>query len=266
MGLASNMPLTLPSLRWVASPNYSSRGGARISKIIAHSCEGNSAGAESWFAQTRSQVSAHLILSEDGASCVQMVAFQNKAWACCNYNPTTISVEGGGYAAKGFDAPEWQSLANIFAYLLHKYNLPPTWAKGGVGDGFCSHHDLGDAGGRHFDPCEIGAPAWMNFCALVQNAYQQPMPASWGASDAATAVPSPPAGWTPSTTTRHDLIQGSLEWVQARLNALGFARPPLIVDGMSGPATERAVSAFQQAKGLFVDGDAGVNTIAALAA
>jgi N-acetyl-anhydromuramyl-L-alanine amidase AmpD len=263
--------MMLPPLRWLASPNYSSRGGARISKIIAHSCEGNSAGAVSWFAQPRSQVSAHLVLSEDGASCVQMVAYANKAWHVCALNPTTVGVEMGGFSAKGFDAPEWQAAANIVAFLLRKFNLPPTWAKGGVGDGFCSHHDLGVIGGGHQDPCEIGSPTWMNFASLVSSAYLQPMPAAWTPAGAPT-VPggwkplAPPAGWNPSATVRHDLAEGSLDWIQMHLNARGFAKPALIVDGLAGPSTERAVAAFQQAMGLYVDGEPGAKTIAALAA
>lgn len=260
------MTLILPPLRQIPSPNYSSRGGARISKIIAHDCEGSEDGSISWFSQSRSQVSAHLVLSADGARATQMVTFANKAWHVCNYNSTTIGVEMAGYAAKGFDAPEWQAAANIFAFLLHKFSLPPVWARGGVGDGFCSHHDLGVVGGGHSDPCEVGSQVWMNFVALVGAAYLQTMPTGWSAG-AATSAPAPtPAGFTPSATTRHDLNEGSLEWVQAKLNALGFASPPLKVDGLMGPSTERAVAAFQRAEALYIDGDPGAKTIAALEA
>ena len=51
--------------------------------------------------------------------------------------------------------------------------------------------------------------------------------------------------------------------VQAKLNALG-ANPPLNVDGQNGPKTIAAVKAFQNAKGLQVDGVVGAMTLAAL--
>jgi putative chitinase len=50
--------------------------------------------------------------------------------------------------------------------------------------------------------------------------------------------------------------------VQQRLSDLGF--DPNGIDGNFGPGTEQAVRAFQQAKGLSVDGKVGPNTLAAL--
>jgi putative chitinase len=52
-------------------------------------------------------------------------------------------------------------------------------------------------------------------------------------------------------------------WVQQSLNKLG-AEPPLIVDGSFGFATAAAVKAFQQTKGLDVDGKVGPQTVAAI--
>lgn len=51
--------------------------------------------------------------------------------------------------------------------------------------------------------------------------------------------------------------------VQARLNELG-QNPPLVVDGVYGPASRAAVMAFQRSKGLAVDGVVGPMTLAAL--
>src|SRR6266436_1530462 len=50
--------------------------------------------------------------------------------------------------------------------------------------------------------------------------------------------------------------------LQQRLQDLGF--DPNGVDGIFGPGTESAVKAFQQAKGLAVDGKVGPITRAAL--
>lgn len=256
--------LMLPPLRQVPSPNCSSRGGARVNLVVVHDCEGNYDGSVGWFAMARSRVSANVVLRADGMEATQCVPWPNKAWAQCDYNPQADSLELAGFAAKGFGEPEWMAAASIIAWRLHQRGLPPTWAKGGVGDGFCSHHDLGARGGSHTDPCDIGDQTWMTLVDLVQKAYAMPQPAAWAGDRTPVAPPALPANFAPSATIRHDLAQGSLEWVQMHLNALGFAKPVLTVDGMMGPNTERAVAAFQQAKGLYVDGDPGPDTIAAL--
>ena len=53
--------------------------------------------------------------------------------------------------------------------------------------------------------------------------------------------------------------------VQTKLNALGVAKPPLVVDGKWGPKSKAALMAFQKAKGgLVVDGIPGPMSLAAL--
>ncbi len=55
----------------------------------------------------------------------------------------------------------------------------------------------------------------------------------------------------------------STAWIQDALNRLG-ADPVLLVDGSYGPITEAAVRAFQQARGLTVDGLIGPQTLGVL--
>ncbi|MEP9372600.1 peptidoglycan-binding protein [Mesorhizobium sp. KR1-2] len=52
--------------------------------------------------------------------------------------------------------------------------------------------------------------------------------------------------------------------LQSSLNEIGIPSPRLMVDGDFGPATERAVRAFQKDFGLVVDGIAGPQTCTAL--
>ena len=56
---------------------------------------------------------------------------------------------------------------------------------------------------------------------------------------------------------------GSMSWLQDSLNTLG-AEPPLDVDGEYGPATNKAVSQYQKAHGLEVDGWAGPETVSSI--
>lgn len=55
-----------------------------------------------------------------------------------------------------------------------------------------------------------------------------------------------------------------LAWVQDALNRLSPHLPALAVDGLNGPVTKNAVSAFQRKHGLIVDGVAGDKTTAVL--
>jgi|GEM_PF-6081676 len=193
--------LTLPPLKHVPSPNFSSRNGRKVDLIVLHDCEGSYAGSINWFAQKTSQVSAHLVLREDGGEVTQMVDFANKAWHAVDFNSRSIGVEMAGFAAKGFEAREWQEAADIVAFLLHKYGLPCRWAEHGQGAGFCSHFDLGKAGGGHRDPTTDSA-VWTHFCGLVAASYALTAPTNW--PSIAASAPVAPAGFVPTPTTRRD--------------------------------------------------------------
>lgn len=256
--------LTLPPLKWVQSPNYSSRNGQKVQLICTHSCEGSYQGSINWFSQAKSQVSAHYVLKEDGSEVTQMVRTANKAWACCSFNPVSESIEMAGYEDKGFSDAALDALANIVAYRLHANGLPNRFAEKGVGQGFCRHLDLGAAGGGHVDWTQ-DEKVWSLFRIRVGAAYAQTIPDSWPIAGHPLPPETPP-GFVPSNGGRSDEQEGSIAWCQARLNALLGVRPPLVVDGIEGPSTEHAVALFQQTHGLYIDGVIGPKTIAALAA
>lgn len=256
--------LNLPPLKFIQSPNYSSRNGAKVRLVIIHDCEGSYSGSIAWFAQSRSQVSAHLVLREDGGEATQMVRFANKAWHACAFNTVSEGIEMAGFAAKGFSSPLWDAAAAIVAYRLKTNGLPLRWAEKGIGAGFCSHWDLGAEGGGHRDPT-IDPNVWQSFAARVGKAYAQDMPGSWPIAGH-PMPPDMPSGFTPSSGGRSDEPVGSIAWCQMRLNALHTTAIPLDVDGLDGSATEHAVALFQQTHGLHIDGIAGPVTIKALAA
>jgi hypothetical protein len=256
------MPIALPPIKWTSSPNFSSRGGQKVRLIVAHDCEGSYAGSIAWFAMAKSRVSAHLVLKEDGSEATQMVAWGNKAWHACNFNSFSEGIEAAGFEAKGFDAAEWDALAALVAWRLHANGLPCQEA-GPANDwtGFTEHANLGAAGGGHHDITE-DPNVWAAFVARVRVAYAKGFPdapARTGAS-----VPVAPQDFKPRGTQRCDEPVGSLAWAQTRLNALGFARPPLSVDGIDGKLTENAIVHFQAVHGLYQDGILGPVTIAAL--
>jgi hypothetical protein len=275
---------SLPPLRQTPSPNYSSRNGARVRLVVVHDCEGSGPGAVSWFAQRRSEVSAHIVLNDDGGFATQCVPLNEKAWHACGANPISDSIELGGYAKLGFGRAERDSAAAIVAWLLHRRGLSCRWAEHGEGDGFCSHYDLGAFGGGHFDITTDRA-TWLAFAARVQAAYaifaKGPLP-DWALHGLPAPVtilppPPPPLRWAPSSGPRKDagavashpsgaaFPTGSLGDIQWRLNVAG-ANPQIDVDGLYGKQTRDAIAQFQSAHGLFVDGEVGGATWPALEA
>lgn len=206
------MSITLPPLKQVPSPNFSERSPPIINLVVCHDCEGSYAGSVSWFAQRRSQVSAHIVLKEDGSEATQMVPFAKKAWHACNYNSRSIGVEIAGYAKPGFSADELNADANIVAWLLRKFGIPCQWAgKGAPKPGFCSHFDLGAAGGGHTD-LTTDPVVWAAFQARVEAAYAAsagaPL-AQWGYVTVvpiaiASKPPVAPVGYVPTTDIRSD--------------------------------------------------------------
>jgi N-acetyl-anhydromuramyl-L-alanine amidase AmpD len=245
--------LGLPPLKFVASPNFSGRGGARVDLVVVHDTEGAYAGAVAWFAQRVSQVSAHFVLREDGAEATQMVDLAKNAWHVCAFNRRSVGLEMAGKESAGFSDACWLASARIVAYLLHHLQIPCRFAEGGVGPGFCRHYDLGQAGGGHDDPT-TDATKWAWFRGLVEAEYARgDLPAIWEPASAAShcslSAPAPAAM--------------SLAEIQAALNKAG-ASPALAVDGADGRATQAAVRVFQATHRLMVDGVAGPQTLAAL--
>lgn len=73
-----------------------------------------------------------------------------------------------------------------------------------------------------------------------------------------------PAPIVVSPSGSSSVMVGNTLDVQRALNTLGYAKPPLVEDGILGPATTTAIKAFQSKNHLAVDGTAGPATKAAL--
>jgi len=277
------MTFALPTLKYVPSPNYSLRNGAAVRLFVVHDCEGSYAGSVGWFAQPRSQVSAHLVLRRDGLEATQCVPMDRKAWHACAANPYSDSLELEGFEKDGFADCELDAGAAIVAWGLRRRGLPCRWAERGEGAGFCSHYDLGPAGGGHFD-ITTDRNVWLAFVARVETAYSAfgaaPLP-DWALDGlpplhAVSAPPAAPVGWRPSGSIRKgpgDLPGappiGSILWTQEKLVALKIPvalSPEFRCDGLNGPMTKTAIGAFQLAHGLYTDGKAGPKTLATLEA
>jgi N-acetyl-anhydromuramyl-L-alanine amidase AmpD len=146
----SKGPIHLPKLVQHPSPNKSDRS-AKISLVVLHDTEGPYAGSVSWLCNPQAQVSAHVVLSENGKEVSQLVPWSEKAWACAAFNSQSLNLEMAGYASKGYSETQIDAAAAIVAYWCKKYDIPVRYSSGNR-PGITFHQDLGLAGGGHHDP------------------------------------------------------------------------------------------------------------------
>ena len=144
------------------SPNYSSRGGSRVSTIVLHTAEGSTSyqSLGAYFASSSSGVSSHVGIDGTPGTIGVYVAREYKAWTQGNANPYSVAAELCAFAAWGPD--EWAAhpamLSNTAAWIAEEaaaFGIPlvaltAEQAQGGQA-GVCQHADLGAAGGGHWD-------------------------------------------------------------------------------------------------------------------
>lgn len=170
----------LPALTWRPSPNfYPAPRTLKPQLIVIHDTEGGYAGAIATFANTHSQVSAHIVLKEDGSEATQMVPWARVAWHVVKFNGVALGIEMAGFEKQGYLDNEWQSAARITAYLAQRFKIPVRWVTGGQ-VGICRHYDLGKAGGGHTDPT-LDPKVWNRFIERVtEEAARGNFPDTWG--------------------------------------------------------------------------------------
>lgn len=169
-------PIVLPKLDWTPTEACGSRGGEKVVRVVLHrwgvAYTGPVAEANSYrgvireFLNPANQASAHVVLPGSAVlgKATQMVPWSKKAWTEASYNPSSVEIECADAIWLGNDPHGLQVAARITAFLLHKYDLPPRWAK----DGFCRHADLGVAGGGHTQCPTTNLAVWKTFTRMVQ--------------------------------------------------------------------------------------------------
>lgn len=154
------------------TPHQSSREGARIHGLVLHTTEGSDNPSNNAdLIQLGSifdgeEASAHIGVNRDGVF-ARYVEDSAKAWAVCNFNSVTLSLEQIAFAAT--HKREWfhsrhsqlHGAAEFLAYGHIHYGVPLE--KGAVSGsaitraGVFQHRDLGISGSGHSD-CGDGYP------------------------------------------------------------------------------------------------------------
>jgi hypothetical protein len=151
--------------------HQSSREGARIHGLVLHTTEGGDSPSADADLHTLGSVfdgeeaSAHVGVNVDGKF-GRYVEDSQKAWAVCNFNAMTLSLEQIGFAA--FSTADWfkrhdqlKGAAEFLQYGHEKYGVPIRKGKCSGGaitrDGVFQHKDFGTMGCGHVD-CGPGYP------------------------------------------------------------------------------------------------------------
>ncbi len=118
-----------PPVQWaVPGTNFTPVRHRRITTIVIHATDGGSlTGNVSWLTGTRSEASAHYVVSTDG-HIVQLVPLHDIAWHSGNkaMNEQSIGVEhvGDTLDPSGFTTAEYRSSARLVAWLARRYDIP----------------------------------------------------------------------------------------------------------------------------------------------
>lgn len=173
-------PVHLPPLVTSDTPNKSSRHGAAVRLIVPHTVEGSYEAGVSWLKNPSAQASAHIVLNENGTQATQLVGWDEKSWACADFNAEAENIECAGKLTwpnqlLGHNMKQMRVLARIVAFRLRKRGLPPKWVQNKDrfhGRGVARHGDLAPEGGHPL--CKVWRyRSWFVFMGLVKYEYRR---------------------------------------------------------------------------------------------
>lgn len=139
----------MPGTTWRPLSINHSKGGNRPRVVILHIIVGTLSGADSWFRNRSSRVSAHFGVGKDGRI-YQWVDTADRAWANAGANPYSISIENEGNVGDALTPAQVEACARILAWAskahgitlrvndsvngsgLSYHRMSPSWSLGGT--------------------------------------------------------------------------------------------------------------------------------------
>ncbi len=108
---------------WLASPNYSSRGGSAVREAVIHTTEGTYAGAISWLRNPASQASAHYVVRSSDGQITQLVRESDKAWHARSHNPYSLGIEHEAFVGNSswYTAAMYNASSGIVRMFCARY-------------------------------------------------------------------------------------------------------------------------------------------------
>ncbi|MCO4292812.1 N-acetylmuramoyl-L-alanine amidase [Solitalea sp. MAHUQ-68] len=141
---------SIPSSEWISTVNFNLRKPNYV--IIHHTAQDSLAQTIKTFTLTKTQVSAHYVVSKDG-KVVHMLNDYLRAWhagnarwgACTDINSTSIGIELDNNGKEPFSEAQINSLLILLEKLKKTYNIPAA--------NFIGHADIAPV--RKPDPSEL---------------------------------------------------------------------------------------------------------------
>ncbi len=124
-------PVRKPGIKQIIeTPNYSSRNGTPIRRIILHyTTSANVQGTIAWFKNPDAQVSAHYIVDKNG-DIYQMVRDSDKAWHAKNENADSIGIEHVARQNERLTPEQEKATVQLICWLMTEYKIPKEQVTG----------------------------------------------------------------------------------------------------------------------------------------
>lgn len=228
-----------PNAEWIGpTVNQTPGGMIEVLGLVLHIQQGTEAGSESWFKNAESQASSHFLNPKSGGL-RQLVDTRDKAWAEVSGNAHWISVENEGYSGDFLTDSQLNNLAGLYSWLNEVYRIPFVIANSPSDKGLGWHGMGGVSWGNH--PNCPGDHILSQRNTILDRAAGTPTMSDGGAPWPGEYLK---LGSTGSNVAHYQQTMKNRTWT-------------ITVDGDFGPQTDRVTRAFQQEKGLVVDGIVG---------
>lgn len=124
-------PVKKPKIKaFIESPNYSSRNGIPIRRIIMHYTTSNKVDSSiNWFKNPDAQVSAHYTVDKNG-DIYQMVRDSDKAWHAKYENSDSIGIEFVALPGDRLTPEQEKAGVNLIKWLMTEYKIPKEQVTG----------------------------------------------------------------------------------------------------------------------------------------